>query len=154
MKKLLLSLLGIAFGVSLMAQSETISAGDIALAKSSMTIERKAIFSQNMQLTETESNLFWPVFEEYETEKAQTFEQSLKNLVAISDNFEKMTDDKATEIINNVLKNQQRDLKLLMKYQKKISKLLGAKKAFRFVQIEEQISAIKKVQVLEIPLVD
>ena len=61
---------------------------------------------------------------------------------------------KATEIINDVLKNQQKDLKLLTQYQKKIAKILGPKKAFRFIQIEEQINAIRRVQVLEIPLVD
>jgi hypothetical protein len=154
MRKILLSLLSLVFGFSLMAQTESISAGDIAIAKSSMTIERKAIFSQNMKLTDDESKLFWPIFEEYEAKKALTFEQSLKNLMEISDNFDAMTDDKATDIIKDVLSNQQKDLKLLDQYQKKIAKVLGAKKAFRFVQIEFQINAIKQVQVLEIPLVD
>lgn len=150
MRKIVLSLLGLAFGVTLMAQT----AGDIALAKSAMTIERKAVFSQNMGLSEDDAKIFWPIYEEYEAKKALTFEQSLKNLMDIAENFEAMTDEKAAEIIAEVLKNQQKDLKLLNQYQKKISKALGAKKAFRFVQIEEQITAIRQVQVLEIPLVD
>ncbi len=150
MRKLVLSLLGLVFGITLMAQN----AGDIALAKSVMTIERKAVFSQNMGLTDDESKLFWPIFEEYEAKKALTFEQSLKNLIDIADNFEAMTDEKAIEIVNDVLKNQQKDLKLLTQYQKKIAKALGGKKAFRFILIEEQINAIRQVQVLEIPFVD
>lgn len=150
MKKIILSLLGLAFGITLIAQN----AGDIALAKSAMTIERKAVFSQNMGLNDNEAKLFWPIYEEYESAKALTFETSLKNLMAIADNFDAMTDEKATEIINDVLKNQQKDLKLLTQYQKKIAKILGPKKAFRFIQIEEQINAIRRVQVLEIPLVD
>ena len=150
MRKLVFSLLGLAFGVTLMAQT----AGDIALAKSAMTIERKAVFMQNMSLTDSTSEIFWPIFEAYETEKALTFEKSLKNIIEISKNLEDMKDDKATEIIDNALANQKKDLVLLTKYYKKINKALGGKAAFRFVLIEEQINAIRKVQVLEIPLVD
>lgn len=150
MKKIILSLFVLGFSVVLFAQN----AGDIALAKSSMTIERKAVFSQNMGLTDAESKIFWPIYEEYELKKAKTFEQSLTNMMDIADNFESMSDEKATEIVNNVLKNQQSDLKLLNQYQKKMAKALGPKKAFRFLQIEEQINAIRNVQVLEIPLLD
>ncbi len=150
MKKTILGAVALLFSITIMAQS----AGDIALAKSGMTIERKAVFSQNMNLTDDESKLFWPIYEEYEVKKSSTFEASLKNMMDIAENFETMTDEKATEIINNVMKKQQTDLKLLNQYQKKIAKVLGAKKAFRFVQIEEQITAIQRVQVLEIPLLD
>ena len=38
--------------------------------------------------------------------------------------------------------------------QEKMAKALGGKKAFRFLLIEEQINAIRKVQVLEIPYVE
>ncbi len=151
MKKLLFSVIGLLFGTMLFAQ---VNAGDIALAKSAMTIERKAVFSENMNLTDAEAKVFWPIYEEYEAKKSKTFENSLKNMVKIAENFEKMSDEKATEIVTNVMKNQQAELKLLNQYQKKISKALNPKKAFRFVQIEEQISAIRKVQVLEIPLLD
>jgi len=150
MKKNILSALALLFSVTIMAQS----AGDIALAKSGMTIERKAVFSQNMGLSDDEAKLFWPIYEEYEAKKSATFEKSLTNMMDIADNFETMTDEKAAEIISNVMKNQQTDLKLLNQYQKKIKKVLGPKKAFRFVQIEEQINAIRQVQVLEIPLLD
>lgn len=151
MKKITLSLLALVFGLNLFAQ---MNAGEIALVKSSMTIERKAVFSQNMALSDDESKLFWPIYEEYETKKAKTFENSLVNMMDIAENFESMTDEKATEIINNVMKTQSADLKLLNTYQKKMSKALGPKKAFRFVQIEEQINAIRSIDVLEIPLLD
>ncbi len=151
MKKILLSLSLLLFSTLMFAQ---VNAGDIALAKSVMTIERKTVFSENMNLTDADAKLFWPIYEEYELKKAKTFETSLKNLVTIAENFEKMSNEKATEIVANVMKNQQADLKLLNQYQKKISKALNPKKAFRFVQIEEQISAIRRVQVLEIPLLD
>ena len=150
MKRNILSAIVLLFSVTIMAQT----AGDIALAKSGMTIERKAVFSQNMNLTDDDSKLFWPIYEEYEVKKSVTFETSLKNMMEIANNFEAMTDEKATEIINSVMKKQLTDLKLLNKYQKKISKALGPKKAFRFVQIEEQITAIQRIQVLEIPLLD
>ena len=150
MKRNILSVLVLLFSVTIMAQS----AGDIALAKSGMTIERKAVFSQNMNLSDDEAKLFWPIYEEYESKKSVTFEKSLTNMMDIADNFETMTDEKAKEIISNVMKIQQADLKMLNQYQKKISKALGSKKAFRFVQIELQIEAIKRVQVLEIPLLD
>ena len=147
MKKIITTVFGLFLTVTMFAQT----AGDIALAKSGMTIERKAIFSQNMNLSDDEAKLFWPIFEEYEAKKSKTFEQSLKNLTNTADNLEGMTDEKAKEIITGVMKNQQANLKLLNAYQKKVAKALGAKKAFRFVLIEEQIDAIMKVQVLEIP---
>jgi hypothetical protein len=150
MKKIYLSLMAIAFGVTLMAQNT----GDIALAKSAMTIERKAVFQQNMALNDSTSQIFWPIFEKYEAEKALTFEKSLTNVIEISKHLENLTDDKAKDIINNILANQKKDLSLLTKYYKKINKALGGKTAFRFVLIEEQINAIRQVQVLEIPLVD
>jgi len=150
MKKIITTVFGLFLTVTMFAQT----AGDIALAKSGMTIERKAVFSQNMGLTDSEAKLFWPIFEEYEAKKSETFEKSLKNLTTIADNIDSMTDEKAKEIIANVMKNQQTNLKLLNAYQKKVAKVLGEKKAFRFVLIEEQIDAIMKVQVLEIPYAD
>jgi len=150
MKKIIIGFFAICFSSVLFAQN----AGDIALAKSAMTIERKAVFSQNMGLTDDESKLFWPIYEEYELKKAGTFETSIKNLMDVADNFETMTDEKAKEIIATAMKNQMKDKKLMDQYQKKIAKVLGQKKAFRFVQIEMQIDAIRSMQLLEIPLLD
>jgi len=150
MKKIVVSFFALCFSSVLFAQN----AGDIALAKSAMTIERKAVFSQNMGLTDEESKIFWPIYEAYETEKSNTFEVSIKNLMAVAENFETMSDDKAKEIIATAMQNQMKDKKLMDKYQKKIAKVLGQKKAFRFVQIEMQIDAIRSMQLLEIPLLD
>lgn len=144
-------LLLLCFSGALLAQS---TYSDLNMAAEEMDLKRTQIFMKGMMLQPDEFDIFLNIFNEYEEQKLETFENSIKNIAAVYNNFDNMTNEEAEVILERIMKNQKSDLKLLDTYQKKIAKELSPLSAFRFVQIELQIKAVRDLQVLEIPIVD
>ena len=111
--------------------------------------EKRAFFEQYMELTDEEENVFWPIFEDYEIDRA-TF--SKKQLIAIQffvENYETMTEAQANGFINDIFSFNRRELKLKKKYYRLMSNKLSNRKATRFLQIEEYINTKIKLEILK-----
>src|SRR5512146_1496991 len=55
--------------------------------------DKKLLVAENMQLTDSESKAFWPVYERYQDELFLLRMRSLKLIKDYADSYEKMTGD-------------------------------------------------------------
>jgi hypothetical protein len=151
MKKLLLSIILLLSAFSIKAQTQN---DFIELLKSDMKSERKAIITESMNFTETESKAFWPIYNEYEVKLENLANQRIKNLQAFGENYNKLSEEKANELMTKSFKFQEDRLSLNKSYYKKFAKALSPTVAGKFMQVENQIQLIIDVTIAEeLPLI-
>jgi hypothetical protein len=109
-----------------------------------------------MELTESEANRFWPVYEEYQKD-LQTINQRLFNLLqsyAADYRNNSLTDEKAQKLLDEWIAIENDDAKRRGSYVPKVLKALPAKKAARYLQIENEYRILLKYDLATtVPLV-
>jgi hypothetical protein len=151
MKKLFLSTIVFLSAVVLNAQNVD---DLIEVLKSNIKTERKAIIIESMNFTEKESAAFWPVYDKFEVELEKLANNRVKNIKEYANNYEKMTDKKAEELIKNSLKFQEDRVSLNKKYYSKFAKALTPMTAAKYMQLENQIQLIMDLKIAsELPMI-
>ena len=64
---MLAALLVLSLALPLAAQQEK-PADNMSIVREAMRADKKVVVADNMQLTESEAKVFWPVYEKYQTE--------------------------------------------------------------------------------------
>jgi hypothetical protein len=116
----------------------------IEVTRAMIKAERKAIVSLNLELTNAESQAFWPVYDEYwvQMKKIGDREVVLMEDFAKHYKYETLTNEKAEEMLNELLSILAAENKLKRKYVKRFMKVLPAKKVLRYYQIENKLDTI------------
>ena len=151
---LVLTLTILLAGVTMPALAEDKPADNMQLVKEKMKADKKLLVAENMQLTEKEDKAFWPVYDSYQKDLGKLNERLLKLIDEYAQNYETMTDQAAQGLTNKYLALESERVKMLQSYVPKISKAVGSKKAARYLQLENKISAVVKFELAaNIPLV-
>lgn len=149
MKKFVLLLL-LVLSVSLFAQDDFIE-----LLRQDLKTQKVAIITETMNFTEEESNVFWPVYREYDFEATKLSDERLAIIKDYAEHYEMMTDEKAKELMDRSIKLEEKRLKLRKKFYKEFQKVLPAIKATRFAQVDNQLNLLLNLQIAsELPLVE
>jgi hypothetical protein len=138
MKKLLFALVLMAMGSTLQAQ--TIK-DELAQIQELWGKDKKAVVNEALKLSTEDAGKFWPLYDEYQVTRKQLGQDRLAAIQMYADNYETMTNDKATEIATAFLKNNASLNKLQSQYLKKISKAVSPIKAVQFLQLESYIDS-------------
>ena len=112
------------------------SSDDINLVQSLWGMEKKAIVEEYMDLSAEEESLFWTEYDVYETSRKELGKERIAIINAYVENFESLSDEKATELMNKAIANNIAIQKLAKKTFKKLSKLISPVKAAQFIQLE------------------
>jgi hypothetical protein len=151
MKKLLLSVIVLLSSFAVYAQNVD---DEIEILKSDIKSNRKAIIIESMNFTEAESAAFWPIYNKFEFELEKLSANRIKNIKDYADNYEKMTGEKANELIKNAFKFQKDRLSLNESYYKKYAKVLPPTTAAKYMQLENEIQTLIDLQIAsELPLI-
>jgi hypothetical protein len=142
----------VACAVPVMAQDTNT---EIELTRSVIQTERQNIVAKAMNLDPAEAEEFWPLYRQYQTDRAALVDRDVKLITDYADNFEIMTDVKAGQMLDEYLAIEKQYLKLKTNYAKKFRKILPEKKVTRFFQIENKLDAVIDAELArEIPLVE
>lgn len=152
MKKGLLFLLGLMFLIPAFSQN---GQTEEELVLSYFKLEKKALVSQAMDLSEEQAKVFWPIYNNFEKEASKLTEMRIAYIKAYAEQYETITPEEADAIMKKAFEYQKKHIALEMKYYKQLKKSLGALLATRFIQVEEYINTGVKMQLLDaIPFVD
>jgi len=125
----------------------------VELMRSDLRTEKQAIVTKAMQLTEAQSELFWPVYREYETAIIKLNDERLQLIKDYAASYDTMTDDTAKDLIDRAFKLQDGRNKTLKKYVGKMGKTVDMKTAARWAQVEQALNSLVDLQVAaELPL--
>ncbi|WP_447600786.1 hypothetical protein [Nitrospira sp. Nam80] len=161
MKAFITLIVGIVvFSAPAMAQESSNSAADtnMEILMQKVEADKKLLVAGNMDLDDTESKKFWPLYNEYQKELEKINEQLGRTIKEYADAFNlgkgTISNETAKKLLNEALSVEESELKLKRSYADKISKVLPATKTARFIQIENKIRAAIRAQLAQqIPLV-
>jgi hypothetical protein len=102
--------------------------------------DRRAVFADNMGLTEAESASFWPIYDEYDARRQKYEERYVAMVNDFAEKYDSLTDAQAEKILAERMDIERKQLELKEEFTKKIAKVLPGKKALRFAQIESRIT--------------
>jgi len=141
----------LALATPLAAQTPT---DEKELTKSVISTQRKAIIAGNLNLTDDQAKVFWPLYNEYGAEMDQITDRKLKLMEDYARKYAGLTDDEASAVMVNYFTIQKDELKAKQKWFGKFSKELPMKTVTRFFQIEYKLDAIIRAEMTDlIPLV-
>jgi hypothetical protein len=142
MKKVILSILVCFTGLNLLAQSN-----EFAMIKQVINTEKRVLITEGMQLDEEQAKVFWPIYDEYELERSKFSNRRFKILERYAKYYDNLSDELADKIMTDALTLRADELKLLKKYYKIFGKNLDIKTSARFIQLDEYLNTVIRLQV-------
>lgn len=114
---------------------------DVKAARELIDTERDMSLIINLDLTPEESKEFWPLYEEYRQKVRNVRGRKVSLIEAYAERYRAGTvDDEFAEMaIKDALKIQLETVKIRQKYWKKFRRIIPAKKAARFYQLENKM---------------
>jgi len=135
---LALALLVTALPTVVQAQDAGLASDEQILLKQVNT-DKKAVYASNLGLTEEESAKFWPLYDEYEAKQKPLQDRFLANLNTFAEKYDTLTEAEAAAILKEKMAIEKDGAALKQKYTAKIAKVLPAKKALRYAQLETRV---------------
>jgi hypothetical protein len=101
--------------------------------------DKRAVFAQNLQLSDSESRAFWPVYDEYEAKLKKLNDEFLALVDDYAAKFGSLTDADATAMLQKKMRIEKDREALKQSYTRKVAKVLPPVKALRYAQVETRI---------------
>jgi hypothetical protein len=140
------------FIVPSMAQEKP--ADNMQLVREKIKTDKKLFIAQNMNLTESEAKVFWPVYEDYQKELGKLVDKTVKLIDNYAANYQTMTEEAAKGLIDGYLAIETERVTFMKSFLPKFRKVLPEKKVARYYQLENKIDAIVNYELAkQIPLV-
>jgi len=130
MKKLLSAVLVFVF----FSASAQLTQDDVNLIQSMYGKDKRDIMQAYLQFKDTASaNSFWKMYDSYEAERKKLGQDYIKILQDYANNYEKLTNAKADELVTKSYNNNIAFENLYLKYYKKMKPVVGALLAGQFI---------------------
>jgi len=128
------------------ARSQDKPANNLEIVHEKLKADKKLIVSKYMELTESEAKSFWPVYEDYQKDLLKFYERlgALLKSYAADYRGKSLTDEKAKKLLDEWIALEQDDIKQRSAFIPKVTKALPAKKAARYLQIENEYRMLLK----------
>lgn len=119
---------------------------DVQLAQAIWGVEKRSIVTDFMKFTKEEAAVFWPIYDEYQTEAKKLGEVRINTISDYTNNVDKLTNEKADEIAKAILKNNSAVDKLQSKYYTKFKKAITAIRAAQFMQLDIYLQSMMRAE--------
>ena len=143
-------------GLPALSLAQDKSTNKLEITDETLKADKKLIVAKYMELTESEAKTFWPVYEEYQKD-LQKLNERLRSLLqsyATEYQSNSLSDDKAKKLLDEWIALDKDEASHRKIYAAKVLKVLPAKKAARYVQIENEFRVLLKYHLAAtVPLV-
>jgi Spy/CpxP family protein refolding chaperone len=138
------------------AMAQEMSDTNMEILKQKLKADKKLLVAGNMDLSDAEAKKFWPLYDSDQMDLNQVNQQLGQTIKEYAEAFNKgsIPDNKAKKLLNDVLSMEEQENKLKRTYAQKLEKVLPYNKVARYMQIENKIRAVIKMELAQqIPLV-
>ena len=131
----------------------TITDEDITLLRQDLRAKKMQVIGQNMSLSDTEAERFWPIYNHYVKDLQEVNNQKYALLKQYAEMWATMTDEDALIYVRRWLEVDGQAQALRLKYVPVVSQVLPGKKAATFFQLDRRLNMIIDLQLFsQIPL--
>jgi len=134
------------------ADMPELSKSDVDLNKlnQALTTKRRELYAQGMAgLSPEQQQTFWGIYGDFEKEKEQNMSARLGLLKRYTEGFATLSDADIVKMANEANEIQKTSAELRMKYFNMINSKLGAKAAGRFYHIDDYLTTILRLSILD-----
>lgn len=119
-------------------------ANNMEILRDKIKADKKLLVAENLGLTDAESKVFWPVYEDYQKDLAGINDRLLKTIQSYAQDYnaKTLTDEKAKSLMADALAIEQAEVALKKKYLDKLNGIIPPVKAARYIQIENKVRAL------------
>ena len=139
---MVLAILGMVMAMVVPGISQEKPADNMQVVLEKIRADKKLLVAENMQLTEAEAKAFWPVYNQYQDELFLLRARTAKLIKDYSDAHQKMSNDTAKKLMDELMTIEALGPKLRQTYLPKFRKVLPETKVVRYYQIENKINAV------------
>jgi hypothetical protein len=141
------------------AESKAKNAADVDklvdLLRKDVRAQKADIVAKTMSLDATQAAAFWPVYKQYESERAAIGSERLAIIQDFAEHYETLNDTNAKGLVTRFQAMQDKEVALQKKYVDEFMKVLPAKTAARFFQVDRRINMLIDLELSSsIPLVN
>ena len=119
--KITLVLMGLVLVWPFLSSAQETPADNMQFVVEKVRADKKLFMAENMQLTEAEAKAFWPIYEQYQDELFLLRARTLKLINDYAEAYQKMTDDTAKNLLDEVITIETLGLKLRQAYLPEVS---------------------------------
>jgi hypothetical protein len=131
----------------------TVTDEDIALLRQDLRAMKMQVIGQNMSLSDTEGEKFWPIYNHYVKDLQEVNNQKYALLKQYAEMWETMSDEDALIYVRHWLEADGQAQALRLKYVPVVSQVLPGRKAATFFQLDRRLNMIIDLQLFsQIPL--
>lgn len=141
---------------TLPALAQEMTDSNMEILKQKLKADKKLLVAGNMDLSEADAKKFWPIYDSYQKDLDQVNQKLGQTIREYAEAFNKgpVQDNTAKKLLNEVLTAEEQETKLKRTYAEKLEKVLPYSKVARYIQIENKVRALIKMELAQqIPLV-
>jgi hypothetical protein len=126
----------------------------IEVVRATYRADRQAFLAETLQLTETESAAFWPLYRSYRAEMDKLGDSLVKLALEYADVYPNVPEKRAQAMLKEYSALEQKLAGKRAWYLKRAAKILPAAKALRWAQLENRMDLGLRLQLASaVPLV-
>lgn len=122
---------------------------EIDLVQAAFGMDKKAIVADFVQLTDTQKDAFWTLYDEYETKRKEYGRERIDLLKQYAEQYMTMTSEQADAWTKKVMELQTKTDKLIATYYEKVKGVSDGVVATQFYQIENYILSMIRMEILQ-----
>jgi hypothetical protein len=127
---------------------------DVQLLRKDLRSQKKQIVAASMDLTDTEAEKFWPVYDRYAADLAKVYDTKIALVEEYLDHYKTMNGDEAESYIRRRAAAEGDIMQLRLKYVPEFRKVLSGRQTALFFQIEWRLDLLINLQLAQAPLID
>jgi len=121
--------------------SETLTKGRIEYRA-----DRESFLVENLQLSESESAAFWPLYREYRAELDALGDELVKLVLEYVDLYPNVPEERGQQLLKDYTALEEKLVKKRAAYLKRANKFLSAAKVLRWAQLENRMDLALRLQ--------
>ena len=127
---------------------------DIDIYKKDVAEQAENLVRENLDLSDEQAEIFWPLYKEYNTKTDNILDEELKVLEDYLMNYYILDDEKAKELVIKSINLKKQRIDLQIEYLSKMAEVLPATVVGKFFQIDNRINLmINQQRTDRVPLV-
>ena len=149
MDKLLISLICafvLAMAMPAAAQDKSASQPTPTEWRVKIQADKKGLVERSMKLTPEEAAKFWPLYESFQRELERPQREYRQAVIDYVSTENSLTDANAKRLVEQVLASSLEEARLRQKHFKRVLGVLPAKKAARYMQVENKMQAVLRYE--------
>lgn len=128
---------------------------DLAAVRDAAKTDKKALVASTLQLSDAEAKKFWPIYDDYQRARDASDRQRVRAIEGAIATGKPVSDAYAATLSKELLAADEAELRARRAMQNKLLKAIPAKKAARFLQLDNKLRAAQAYDIAStMPLIN